>query len=125
MHFHIVILVEERDVPYLVDLIGPCAWNWREICAQCGLLPDEVRLIGSLPWCYSGGPVTCLTEGLTAWCKVSPDDGIHSFHPRLSVLIKALRSKVVGEGKLANKIVKNWCNLPSVKARRLKGKLVL
>lgn len=115
-------MVEERDVQYLVGLIGPCSFKWKMICGQCGLLPDEIRQIESQPMSFLGGTVTYLTEGLTAWCKISPYDGIHDVHPMLSVLIKALRSQVVDEGKLANKIVKNWYNLPSVKNRRVKGK---
>ena len=78
-------------------------------------------MIESQPASLLGGPVTCLTEGLTFWCKITPDDGVHDFHPKLSVLIEALRSQVVGEGTLANTVVKNWYNLPSVKSRRVKG----
>lgn len=115
-------MVEERDVQYLVDLIGPCSFKWKKICAQCGLLPDEIQRIESQPMNFLGGTDACLTEGLTVWCKISPDDGIHNVHPMLSLLIKALRSPVVGEGKLANKIVKNWYNLPSVENRRVTGK---
>ena len=39
------IRIEERDVQFLVGLIGTKAYKWKEICGQCGLLPGEINAI--------------------------------------------------------------------------------
>ncbi len=62
-----------------------------------------------------GGPSQCMTAGLTKWCNISPTDGWHVSYPTLEILVRALRSEVVGEVVLAETIWNKRHELPSVK----------
>lgn len=103
--------MKEVDVYYLVELIGATAYKWKEICGQCGLLPSEIEAIRREPVNITGGHAHCLAVGLAQWCN------IHRFDHKLSVLVKALRSRIVNEGVLAGKVLHNCSNLPSVKQK--------
>ena len=50
------------------------------------------------------------------WCNISPTDGQHDSYPTFDILIKAIRSQVVGEGVLAETILNRRHELPSVKS---------
>lgn len=114
--------MKEVDIHYLVELIGPTAYKWRDICGQCGLLPSELEAIGRELVNIANGHTQCLAAGLAKWCNISSGDGIHSKDPKLEVLVKALQSQVVDEGVLAEKVSQNCENLPSVKLSTRKGK---
>ena len=117
LHFNcpIGIRIEERDVPFLVGLIGEKAFKWQDILGQCGLLHGEVQAIARDVTNIVRGDSHCLTAGLTQWCNISPTDGKHISYPTLEILVRAIRSTVVKEGVLAEKIWNNWHELPSVK----------
>ena len=109
------ILVKEKDVHFLVRLIGNCAYKWKEICGQCGLLPDEIEAIARDPLnVLTGGNIQCLTAGLSRWCNISPMDGQHSSTPTLDILVKAIRSPVVNKGALADDVWARRHELPSL-----------
>ena len=110
----IEIQVKEKDVHFLVNLIGNCAYKWEEICGQCGLLPNEIKAIARDPLNVTGGHIRCLTAGLSRWCNISPTDGQHSYYPTLDILVKAIRSQAVNEGVLANEIWAKRQHLPSM-----------
>lgn len=107
--------MKEVDVCYLVNLIGTHAHKWKQICVQCGLLLGEVEAIGKDLVNILDGDAWCLTVGLNKWCNISSTDGTHYLDPKLDVLVVALRSETVGEGVLADRILKNSGDLPSVK----------
>ena len=114
--FYVDVQIKEKDVQFLVCLIGDCAYKWKEICGQCGLLPGEIKTIARDPLNVAGGAIQCLTDGLAAWCNISPGDGKHSSYPTLNILVKAIRSQVVKEGVLANTIWERRNELPSLKS---------
>ena len=109
--------MKEADIYYLVNLIGARAYKWKDICGQCGLLFSEVEAIGRELVNIKDGHSQCLAIGLGKWCNISSKDGIHCQDPTLDVLVKALQSQVVNEGALAQEILKNRNNLPSVMAK--------
>ena len=95
----------------LVGMLGNRVMNWRQICEQCGVLPIDVEVIARTPLYLLGNYHTdCCTAGLKKWCSSGEK-------AMFSTFIRALRSRVVGEGALANEIIQRRHELPSAKHR--------
>ena len=101
----------EDDIPKIVGLVGNRATKWKPICGQCGVLPGDIDIIAKNPLhLISEYQVECFTAGLKKWCSIDAKKAM------FSVLIKALRSQVVGEGVLAHELIEKRFELPSATA---------
>lgn len=118
------ILVMLDDVKRLVSLLRNCVEKWSKICSECGLLRHEIQEIQRKDEqeMQRSNPnnTLCLLKGLTKWCTTSSIK--NRSKATLYVLIKALHSKDVDEGDLAENLLRNWFTLPSVIKRQAQSK---
>ena len=101
--------LNERDVITIIKLIHHHGDKWKFIGAELGFLPSELRQIEAAPLLMLNAPLSYLQELLSLWIEWPTED--HPHLPTLKALITALRSSLVGLGRLADeledKMIKN------------------
>lgn len=93
------VVVSQSFIPVLVEALADCSSRWREIAIALGLPDNEIENLNSMTHMYT--PIVCLSKVLKMWvdCNYSM-----SKPPLLANLEKALRSQVVGLGKVASRL---------------------
>ena len=94
----------ESDIPQLMETLAPHAAKWWEIGTALGFLPSELRLISANPMLMCADPnIRYLADMLTKWVQWSPET-MHAKYATLADLRQALRSQLVGLGKLSETV---------------------
>ena len=94
--------LSDEDIPKLLELIHTFSSKWYLIGFCLGFLQPELETIQSMPHLYMLAPTSFLTELLSQWIQWPTQD--HPTEPTLGALCTALRSSLVGLGRLADKV---------------------
>ena len=97
----------EKDVSCLSEALASHVHKWKEIGSVLGFSPNELDVIAAKPSLFSRAPNSWLTEMLSTWVQWTPETQ-HGKYATLEDLVKALQSKMVGLGVVAEEIKKKF-----------------
>ena len=109
--------LSERDVTAVIKLLHHHSDKWNLIGAELGFLQPELRQIQAAPILMLNAPLSYLQELLSLWTEWPTEN--HPHLPTLKALSTALRSSLVGLGRLADELEEKMIEYPD---HELKGK---
>ena len=98
------IRLREKDVVNLMRLLQNYSYKWNPIGLNLGFTPHELCTISCMLTLLVGAPVSYLQELLNQWVQWPTTE--HPNNPTLEALCAALRSPLVGLGRLAEEVEK-------------------
>ena len=90
------VILAERDLHILTEILKPAAPQWREIGGALGILEYDLNIIQHKPMLIVEGSVGYLREALSLWLKWAPPN--HHW-PTIEALALAVQS--IGQEGLA------------------------
>ena len=100
------------DLKIVLETLFEARAYWQHIGVHLGLTSGDVSAIGAE---YKQQPGDCLREVLNCWLKgISPDS-----KPTWKKLVDALRSRTVGENRLAKFVEEKFCSIEEHQVARI------
>ena len=94
--------LSEKDLVHLMRLLQSYSYKWNPIGFSFGFTQHELKTIFGMLKLLPGAPVSYLQELLSQWVQWPTEE--HRNDPTLEALCAALRSSLVGLGRLAEEV---------------------